>query len=405
MATAAQVITAWEKADSLAPILSVRRGNMLVDDADHLAAEAVHDEAVRHELLRILDSTKNFRLKDWLRGRVIPDVAVADEDPAAFRRHPLVALSEHQLPIRPSLALIDVKGSIKDRDLFEDDEERGDFSWLAGPPVVGSDESWPTAPDGLPHAHIVQVDLGFAASDFGRTATIFDDLGIPDRGILQLFHDLETTGWEVSDGRVGGWLVRWVRKPARLLELPAQLDRDSYRKPRLLRLRPAVSIPPAETFRGTKEDWQRYERVAQHIGDSLRSPSSLGLFKNDKRPTAWESGHLAEAPTSRIGGFGQHPLREELAELLADVLPVDGGDDHFLLFDVAGVRHLEDWFGDSGHLQVWIRRSEPRLPPLRPSVVRHPDRLTTTPRLITVLSAAGDTEIKRQSMKPIESLM
>lgn len=33
-------------------------------------------------------------------------------------------------------------------------------------------------------------------------------------------------------------------------------------------------------------------------------------------------------------------------------------DEHVLLFDIAGVRHLEGWFGDSRHLQVWIRRSD-----------------------------------------------
>lgn len=69
---------------------------------------------------------------------------------------------------------------------------------------------------------------------------------------------------------------------------------------------------------------------------------------------------MPETPTSRIGGFGHNAWNDELEEVLSETLPLDNGDEYFLLFDIAGVRRLEDWFGDSGHLQVWIRRSDLR---------------------------------------------
>ena len=355
LAIVEKVMEAYERIATGTLAMSVRRANKLVDDADALVREAMRDPDALAELLRLIETVEDFDLKDWLRGRVLPDLGQGLSDPRGFRSHPLVNFTAEEMPIRPCLALVDVKGSIKKRDLFDEDYAYS-CSWFAGSPVVEEDQEWPAAEDGFPYVHVVQADLGFMRGDFGGAERIFDDLGIPDSGVLQVFHDLETYGWDADEEP--GWCVRWVENPTKLLD-PPPMDRDGYRKPRLIEASTAISIPPVEVFAGEGESWERYHQVAMRVEDQLRSPLSQGKFKEDKRPTAWESDHVPEFPTSRIGGFGYHPLTDEIEEVLLKALPLSSAkDEYFLLFDVAGVRHLDGWFGDCGHLQVWIRSSD-----------------------------------------------
>lgn len=355
---AQEVVRAWEELEAAIGLLGVRRENQLVDEADRLVGQAMAESASRAELLAVLDTARNERLKDWLRGRLLPDTDNALEDQDAFRAHPLVNFSTVELPVRPSLALLEVKENVKERRLFKDPEEPGRLSWLAGSPASSSAAGWPADHSGVPLAHVAQVDLGGAADSLGGPTNVLDDLGLPKTGVLQLFHDLQTYGWEAEERQLHGWHVRWVQQPDRLLKRPRKLDDRSFRKPQRLEPIPALSIPPADAFQAPQAVWKRYERLTMHIEDRLRSPFILGEPVDDHRPTAWESNHHQEAPTSRMGGFGHHPLNEDPAPLLGEMLPLAASDDYFLLFDIAGVRHLEDWFGDSGHLQTWIRRSD-----------------------------------------------
>ncbi|MDF1487801.1 DUF1963 domain-containing protein [Tessaracoccus caeni] len=364
-----RILAAHEEIATRSLLMSVRRANKLVDDSEALVKEAMRDPQALGELLQVLDTTKDVDLKDWLRPRVLPETSPRLTDADEFRAHPLVALTAKEMPIRPSLALVEVKGSIKDRALF-DEEEPDDLSWFTGRPAAEDDQEWPTADDGFPHAHIIQIDLGFLWPPSEVTSTMLEELdlrdggvlqllhtlGFPKSGVLQVFHDLETSGWDTAEKP--GWCVRWVQNPTRLLQRPP-MDQGSYRKPRAMKVTPAKSVPSAILFSGDADAWERYERAAIHIEDTLRSPFNQGKIKTDRRPTVWESHHQPEFPTSRIGGFGHHPWNEELEEVLTAALPLTSADDeYFLLFDIAGVRHLEDWFGDCGHLQVWIRHSD-----------------------------------------------
>lgn len=351
------VVAAWQKAEDGAG-LSARKQNKLIDVADRLVDEALADPASAADLLAMLDETSDLRLKRWLRGRILPDVDAAYDDPDAFRAHPLIALPAEAMPIRPSLALVEVNGDIADRDLFADAEEPGSFSWLAGQPVGTADTEWPRSVDGLPLAHVAQVDLTDASNQLGNLASILGDLDLPSSGTLQVFHDLETTGWDPTDRSRHGWLVRWIERPTHLLAKPRDLETDAFRPPRLVAPVPAISIPSPESAPIGGDELDRYMKASQHIEDQMRSPVNTLAFVDDDRASAWEDDHRPEAPTSRLGGYGHHPDLEELRELLATVLSSDDGDSRIMLFDIAGVRGLEDWFGDSGHLQVWIRRSD-----------------------------------------------
>jgi uncharacterized protein YwqG len=348
------VLAAWEKQEAALGVLGVRRENKLVVEADRLVAQALTDKGRRKELLALLDLTNDERLKDWLRSRLLPDIVDARTDPHGFRTHPLVDFTAEQMPIKSSLALVEVKGKSKKRDVLVDLYAPG--SWLAGAPVSDVAD-WPTDHSGVPLAHIVQVDLGGVATD-DWPGDVLGDLGLPDTGVLQLFHDLATYGSEPVDKKADGWQVRWVRQPNRLLSQPEQMDETSFRPAQRVHAIPALSVPSAEVFRAKRAVWERYERVAEHIEDQLYTPRHRGMDKDDQRPSAWETRPYGTEEASRMGGFGFNPLLEEFREVLEEVLPLEQDDEYFLLFDLAGVRHLEDWFGDCGHLQVWIRRRE-----------------------------------------------
>lgn len=93
------------------------------------------------------------------------------------------------------------------------------------------------------------------------------------------------------------------------------------------------------------------------------SPSPIRTPSADENWTpacAWEDDFQPlDGEESTLGGYGYHEWTEDLAEILDAKLPHSApGEQHVLLFDVAGVRVLEDWFGDSGHLQAWIRASD-----------------------------------------------
>lgn len=41
------------------------------------------------------------------------------------------------------------------------------------------------------------------------------DEGLPAQGVLQIFHDLETYGYELEDSQDHPWLVQWLPDPDR----------------------------------------------------------------------------------------------------------------------------------------------------------------------------------------------
>lgn len=355
-----EIVAAWERVEAGAS-LSVRRQNRLVDRADRLVERALADEVSLQGLLAVLDSAATpERLKQWLRGRILPLLATADHDPGSLRAHPLVDLSAEAMPIRRCLALVETDEKIKTRRMLADPESPECMGWLAGRAAAGRGPTWPESSNGEPLTHIVAIDLAATDGDLGGRQTIFADLDLPTRGVLQLFHDLETCGDEPDDADAHAWQVQWVEQPAGLQKLPGTLKCD-YRDPAPVSPQPALSILPLDAVGLQGEERKRYAAIFDHIEDDLRSPVSTGSFTEDTRPSRWESGYIPEAPTSRIGGFGHRAWNDELEELLTDVLPLDAGDEYSLLFDIAGVRHLEGWFGDSGHLQVWIRRSDLRV--------------------------------------------
>ena len=64
-------------------------------------------------------------------------------------------------------------------------------------------------------------------------------------------------------------------------------------------------------------------------------------------------------PDSHLFGHGWHSVREA-REALGAAVQGDDLDDWLLVADLAGVGPLDQWFGDEGHLEVWVRPADVR---------------------------------------------
>jgi len=178
-----------------------------------------------------------------------------------------------------------------------------------------------------------------------------------------VFHDRENWG-DLEDDASGSWLVQWVEHPTRLLDRPDELPDDYYAEPTAMGVAPVASIPSFVDHRGPNHD--RYKRIADHLTAQRRDDPNLFGGEADESwtlTTAWEDDF--EPPqgieTSSLGRYGYHERSEDVQDILRAKLPLKPGDnDHVLVFDIAGVDALENWFGDRGHLQVWIRSSDLR---------------------------------------------
>ena len=104
-----------------------------------------------------------------------------------------------------------------------------DVAWLGGPAVPPLD-AWPRRTDGVPLAHVMSVSLvALEWDEDARRAWADHRGGLPEDGVLEVFHDLETYGTEPGDRDLGAWLVRWVPEPdtTGLVDPPADLDTPS----------------------------------------------------------------------------------------------------------------------------------------------------------------------------------
>lgn len=358
--SATEIVAAWERAEAGSG-LSARKQNQLVDEADRLVDLTLAEPASLRDVVALLDApATSSRLKRWIRGRILPDLSSAQADMDGFRAHALVGFGAEVMPIRRCLALVETNDKIIEERILADPESPECLGWLAGPAAGDHGSAWPESAAGVPLVHVAAIDLAATADNFGRFETIFTELDLPKTGVLQLFHDLETSGNE-PDGRCAhAWQVQWIEHASGLLKRSDPL-RDLYREPVAFAPIPAVSIPPIVAVDLPDGDAERYTAILDYIEDDLRSPVNTGTFEDDNRPSRWEGAHVPEDPTSRIGGFGQSAWNDEFETILTETLPLASADDsYFLLFNIAGVRHLEGWFGDAGHLQVWIRRSDLR---------------------------------------------
>lgn len=222
----------------------------------------------------------------------------------------------------------------------------GEVSWLGGPAVLPLPE-WPRRTDGIALAHVATVAVpDVAGAAWSQEKEAFPDHreGLPTTGVLEVFHDLETYGFEAANGSAGGWLVRWVPEPDRsgFAEVPSDVDTPTEVAQPGLFLRGWTLRSPSE-FIGT-----RHFEAAEALGEAYQR---AWLLQHTGSADGWP------VPVTHVYGHSQAGSAEAL-EVLADVLPLEAGDSHRLVMDIESWTHLDQWFGDAAPLEVWMRESD-----------------------------------------------
>jgi hypothetical protein len=224
--------------------------------------------------------------------------------------------------------------------------------WFGGPAVdVGA---WPHAADGTPLTHVTTIDLAGldgAIDRAGKATWSAEQLreGLPRTGILQVFHDLRTFGYDPGDRAQGAWVV--IVTP----------DAPSGQRPEL------VDAPgPGNTPNRVCQLALPFSSFALPSPLDI-SPQKAGDFHGlgeltEALQLAWMTqrgigGHYA-IPTTHAYGYSSHGHHAATLDILPDVLPLTAGDECRLILEIEGWTVLEGWFGDAGSLEVWMRQSD-----------------------------------------------
>lgn len=225
-----------------------------------------------------------------------------------------------------------------------------EVSWWGGPAMAPLPE-WPCRPDGTPLAHVLSLGLQDVDSWGLDEREAFPDhrQGLPTTGMLEVFHDLQTYGWEVADREAGAWLVRWVEEPdhSRLVDPPAELDVPTD-------VCQAGMVLPGFTLRSPSDvvatDKAQVDAV-ELVTDQLQRTWTM------QRTVSAENHPL---PVTHVYGHSQNGSGPAL-RILAATLPLEEPDDSYrLVLDIESWTHLSGWFGDAAPLEVWMRDSDLR---------------------------------------------
>ncbi|ROQ41553.1 uncharacterized protein DUF1963 [Frondihabitans sp. PhB188] len=228
----------------------------------------------------------------------------------------------------------------------------GGLSWLGGPALGLAAEEWPRRPDGIPLAHVATVNLWAVDQCLGvETQADWPNAigGLPDHGVLQVFHDLtQTHGTDADDRDSGGWKVQWIPDPdfTVLANGPADLELPSDAC-QAFHLFATWSIPAesaaaresTKAFTANQRALQAYQWMWSWQRTMIRGSRPL--------------------PITHLYGHSQAGDLEAVEAILPACLPLtEPGDRYRLVLDIESWTALEGWFGDACPLEVWMRQSE-----------------------------------------------
>lgn len=219
------------------------------------------------------------------------------------------------------------------------------MSWFGGPAVSPLPE-WPRRPDGTALAHVAAIHLGDLNSVVdaeGKAAWPAGSLreGLPTSGVLEVFHDGETFGYEPGDS--GAWLVRWADSTrGELIDPPPGVDPLPCQ---VVMPMPGFTLPAAaDAVCGSHDRFALAESLELEYQQCWRYQRTL----------SWGE----PIPVSHAYGHSHRGHINAVKQILPGVLPLDGADEYRLILDLKSRTALAGRFGDAGNLEVWMRESD-----------------------------------------------
>ena len=328
---------------------SVRAENRLGDQAYTLEERLLFDPHGYFALQRLAATHPDPIVRDRagvllipLRGFVGGDRLLVS-DVRVYLAHPSIDLTTKVAPV-PAIALAD-DGTRDgpDRNLFGADrsvsyEDAFQCTWVGGVPL-GPLESWPRRPDGVPLAHVAQFDCRWALYYQGDLHESAKDFELPDTGVLQVFHDLETYGDEPTDRDLNAWQLRYVPTPAGRVAAPDDLEADAQRPQAIAAEYPWATLPNVFELDLTDDQTAAVLELEELLLEPMQRRS-----RDDPRGLQ---------PIPYLFGTSRHDHGAGL-ERLATVRPEIASDQWRLLFTAPGAGPLAGWFHDEGSLELWI---------------------------------------------------
>lgn len=218
------------------------------------------------------------------------------------------------------------------------------ISWIAGPGISRID--WPRNTSGDMLAHVATFCLSDAQLHPETRASWGDDLSLPS-GFLEIYHDLQTYGYDAAGRNERGWLVRYIPDVTglHLVNEAVGLDPVTGDECQQGLMMPGFTLPTFEDLpTNTAVSFDQWESCFEE----LKAGWHLQRF---------EVSADYQIPYSHLGGHSAHGKSAVFA-LLHEVLPLGDGDEHYLLASFESWTTLNGWFGDAGTLEVWISKQD-----------------------------------------------
>lgn len=238
------------------------------------------------------------------------------------------------------------------------EEHRAEFAdsevtYLGGPSMLASAEDWPRNADGKSLAHVMTMSL-VSLSVGSASDEVFHSfpgakMWLPKTGTLELFHDLETYGWESEDRAAQGWQIRYRDVAQEGLELcygPEDLDLPDETYGQLFASESTIMLPSSLDIDDSEPG--SFEAAEAAIGQYLNMWQVYSIGEPSDDP----SGFTHVYGRSLAGEVAIRPTVEEVLPLESD------GDQHVLLMELSTSGALSGWFGDIHPVEVWMRASD-----------------------------------------------
>lgn len=218
------------------------------------------------------------------------------------------------------------------------------MSWLGGPALDAG--AWPSGADGRPLVHLATLTLEEANLDHDPAHRQPPHELLPASGFLEIFHDLETWGWEPANRQSGGWLVRYLPAEPRLPLVSNPVAEERAAEPVFRPVVPwsSFSLPAASDLSLSQAEFEAYQALVADVNVSWQVQRGL------------RGSRFEEGTTSHLYGFSSRGLAP-VAGLLVEALGCET-EDLVLLAEFEGWEAFPGWFGDAGCLEVWMRRTD-----------------------------------------------